>query len=204
MGVAYSHTDIMTSCTCKESRISKTDNSHCTKTTLISTEDTTAKLVRESWKHIVPKIDQYGVDIFLRIFQVRPDVIKIFPFRHKKGDELLADLHFQMHARRFMKAIGTMVDHMESPELVLYPILIKLGEIHVSTTGEFFDSYLDIFLGSVLYVWKKNLGSAYFNTEMEQAWKEIFLIMVDKLREGHSEKLAELKSKTTKTNEGSV
>ena len=118
---------------------------------------------------------------------------KLFPFREKSGDELLRDMLFQMHAKRFVQAIGTMVEHVEGPDLVLYPILVQLGRLHAVHTGESFDSYLDTFLGAVLYVWKVQLGSS-FTPSVECAWKHLFIVMVEKLREGLALRLAELKT----------
>ena len=210
MGASTSqNSDTMASCGCrsggnsnksvdknaKQDKKPLVDNDISTNDILVEpkTTDVDIQLVRDSWKTISKHMDQCGVSIFLKIFEDRPSTKQLFPFRDKNGDELLSDILFQMHAKRFMQAIGTMVDHAEGPELVLFPILIQLGQLHAIHTGESFDSYLDTFLGAVLHVWRMHLG-ATFIASVERAWKHLFVEMVGKLREGLSLKLTELKT----------
>jgi len=146
--------------------------------------DVEIAVVRETWTIIENDVTNCGVLLFLRIFELRPDAKEYFTFKNKCGEDLLADLHFQMHARRFMKAVGSMVDHADSPDLTLYPILLHLGEVHFGYTGKFFIVYMDTFLEAIWHLWTTQMGRS-FSSDVQDAWRHLLQIMVTKLKEGH-------------------
>ena len=149
--------------------------------------DNEIRIIRDSWKIIDAHFDKCGIELFLRIFELRPEAKEYFTFKDKCGDVLIADVQFQMHSKRFMKAVGSMVDHADSPDLTLYPILLQLGEVHVCHTGQFFTIYMDTFLEAIWHVWTRQLGRT-FKLEVQTAWKHLLQIMVTKLKEGHATK----------------
>ncbi len=57
-------------------------------------------LIRGTWDYIARDMDAVGVQIFLRIFDRRPAVKRLFPFRDVWGDALIRDPVFQAHAHR--------------------------------------------------------------------------------------------------------
>ncbi|XP_060062631.1 neuroglobin-like [Ylistrum balloti] len=144
-------------------------------------------IIKNTWKKMCNNITGHGIKVFLRIFQLHPNVKQLFPCRDKEGDDLLRDQNFKGHASRFMQAVGAAVDNIDHIEEVLTPLLLGLGRQHINFTG-FKNEYFDVFTEAMMYTWHEELQDK-FTDETSIAWATIFAFIMRKLKEGHAEAL---------------
>ena len=124
-----------------------------------------------------------GSKVFQKIFELNPLVKNLFPFKHVEGADLLLEPNFKGHASRFMNAVGAVVDNLDNLDEALAPLLIGLGENHVTFDG-FKPEYFNFFAQAMHLVWKEDLKSKY-TTEAEEAWKAVFAFIMDNLKLGY-------------------
>ena len=141
------------------------------------------KVIRKTWNKLSNDISGLGVQIFLRIFVLKPDLKQLFPFRNDKGDELVSDAIFRGHASRFVQAIGAAIDNMDELNNAMGPMLEDLGGQHIRYDG-FKPEYWDIFIESVLGIWKKELRRRLTH-KASDAWRVLFEFMISKMKEGY-------------------
>lgn len=60
------------------------------------------KLIRHSWRYLSNHFDltELGCDVFLKIFELNPEVKNMFPCRDVEGEDLLRNADFKGHASR--------------------------------------------------------------------------------------------------------
>ena len=143
------------------------------------------KVIRKTWNRLSKDLSRLGVQIFLRIFVLKPDLKQLFPFRDDEGDELVADTVFRGHASRFVQAIGAAIDNMDDLNHAMGPMLEDLGKQHLGYDG-FKPEYWDIFIESVLDIWKKEL-SRKLTYKASEAWRVLFEFMISRLKEGYNQ-----------------
>lgn len=143
------------------------------------------RLVRKTWNRLSRDMPGLGVNIFLRIFVLKPDLKQIFPFRDFGEDDLVTDSCFRGHASRFVQAIGAAIDNMDDLHNAMGPMLEGLGGQHLHYEG-FKPEYWDIFIEAVLDIWKLKLRRK-FTSNVSDAWKILFEFMCSKLKEGYNE-----------------
>jgi len=75
--------------------------------------------------------------VFLRIFEYRPSVKRMFPFRDAWGDQLIRHAQFVEQAHRFMRVIGIVVGAVDRLRAGRggSPALYELGRRHVNIEG---------------------------------------------------------------------
>ena len=125
--------------------------------------------------------------VFLRIFEYRPTVKKMFPFRDAWGDQLIRHPQFVLQAHRFMKVIGIVVhavDRLRSGRGGS-PALYELGRRHVFIEG-FLPDYFDAFTRAVIYVWQQELREA-FSSDVADAWRALFAYIIEQLKDGYED-----------------
>ena len=83
------------------------------------------RLLRETWKIISEDQQNHGVKLFLRIFHHKPETKKLFPFGHLSDDDLLHNVVFRSHAKRFMHAVDTTIQNLDALEVALIPVLLR-------------------------------------------------------------------------------
>ena len=83
---------------CTSSVYSKTSG---TFNTILNQEQ--VAMINENWKLIDPHLTIVGKQIFLRIFEQKPECKSLFPFKNYWGDDLTKHPVFSAHAHRFIK-----------------------------------------------------------------------------------------------------
>ncbi|XP_067676830.1 hemoglobin subunit mu-like [Haliotis asinina] len=139
-------------------------------------------LVRRTWRYLAGDMTGIGSKVFIRIFNLYPNVKQLFPCRHKEGTELLRDPNFKGHASRFMQAVGAVVDNMDDLDTSLSPLLIGLGRQHINFNG-FIPENFDAFTQSMTLTWEEELNG-HFTEEVKDAWVAVFRFIMMKLKEG--------------------
>lgn len=145
-------------------------------------------IIRSTWKKISNDLSGRAAMVFLRIFELHPQIKNLFPCRDLEGEKLLNDHHFKGHASRFMQAVGAAVDNLDDME-VLSPLLTGLGRRHVLFQG-FRPKYWDAFTEAILFVWKQELKFR-FNGDARDSWQAVLNFIIIKLNEGYNEALRE-------------
>ena len=125
--------------------------------------------------------------VFLRIFEYRPSVKRMFPFRDAWGDQLIRHPQFVQQANRFMRVIAIVVNAVERLRSGLggSPALYELGRRHVTIEG-FLPDYFDVFTRAVIYVWQQELREM-FSSDVAEAWRLLFAYIIGQLRDGYEE-----------------
>ena len=81
-------------------------------------------IIRTTWAKL-SEIDTIGVDIFMRIFELIPEVKQFFPFKHAVGDALIHHPVLKSHAMRFFNAIGMTVHNLDAWEVNMSHLFIR-------------------------------------------------------------------------------
>ncbi|XP_071115047.1 hemoglobin subunit mu-like [Haliotis cracherodii] len=142
-------------------------------------------LVQKTWPYLAGDIAGIGSKVFIRIFQLYPNVKQLFPCRHKEGKELLQDQNFKGHASRFMQAVGAVVDNIDDLDRSLSPLLIGLGRQHIHYNG-FIPENFDAFTESMTLTWSEELKGR-FTEEVKDAWEAVFDFIMMKLKVGFAQ-----------------
>ncbi|CAH1169870.1 unnamed protein product, partial [Phaedon cochleariae] len=87
-------------------------------------------LVKKSWESIVMKQPtEYGIRLFMRLFEIQPNHQKPFPFRDIPTQELPKSKKFHAHCNSVIYSVGSMVGAIDDNEL-LESIGLKIGSNH--------------------------------------------------------------------------
>ena len=123
--------------------------------------------------------------VFLRIFEYRPSVKRMFPFREAWGDQLIRHAQFIQQAHRFMHVISVVVNAVDQLRTGTgsSPALYELGRRHVNIEG-FLPDYFDVFTRAVIYVWNQELRES-FSPDVADAWRTLFAYIIGQLKEGY-------------------
>jgi len=125
--------------------------------------------------------------VFLRIFEYRPSVKRMFPFRDAWGDQLIRHSQFVLQANRFMRVIAFVVgavDRLRGGRSGS-PALYELGRRHVTIEG-FLPDYFDVFTRAVIYVWQQELREQ-FSADVDDAWRTLFAYIIGQLKDGYED-----------------
>ena len=150
------------------------------------------RIVRRTWSRLTGELTQNGIRVFHKIFDIKPELKELFPFRKLEGEELINCHVFQGHASRFMQAVGAVVDNLDDPDTALSPLLLDLGRNHVSFEG-FEPAYWDVFREALTHVWKEQLRHR-FTPEANEAWQSVFMFIQYKLKEGYASSVPHTKN----------
>jgi Globin len=138
------------------------------------------QLIRATWSTLAPRDADYehlGSEVFLRIFQRHPELLKLFPFGNSENLEqqqhqspadrqlqfIQSHPAFRNHMAAFVNSIGMAVDTLDDWDGLLTDTLLTLGAAH-STTRGFTVQNFEAFAESLIYVWKKHL-TAYLDQQ---------------------------------------
>ena len=147
------------------------------------------EIILETWGNVNNNKVEKGVQIFLKIFEKKPDAKQLFPFRDLTGDDLTSNTTFRLHARRFMDAIQNTVEHLDALDVSCGPTLILLGKRHVWIKELKSAGYMEAFVESVASVFEKELPNNS-GTEVYDTWRKVFSFLVNKLFEGYDQEAA--------------
>jgi hypothetical protein len=145
-------------------------------------------VIRSTWKVLSSQTDTLATDIFLRIFELRPEIKDFFPFRTATGDALVQHPYFRGHSMRFINAVSMTVLNLGAWEVILIPSLHQLGNHHTRIPG-FTTDMFEGFYHAMNDVWSRHLGRSY-NTTTRKIWCKIFRFLIDQVKVGYFEGLS--------------
>ena len=134
------------------------------------------------------QLDEMGVLVFMRIFEIAPETRDAFPQFKRLVDraDLLGNVMFRCHARRFVRAVQSVVDNIDSLDIVARPNLERLGRKHREFTG-FRPSYLQAFETAMDEIWRDQLGRRRYGPSTRRAWKKVFELITSTVLDGYIE-----------------
>ncbi len=145
------------------------------------------RLVTESWNILKKNSQAVGKRVFLRIFEIRPQIKNLFDFRDEWGDALLKHPQFIAHAQRFMTVIGEVVSSLSTNAglpTVATPRLHALGQSHTRHKG-FTPDYFNVFYKSMCLIWSQELNERYRDAT-RHAWETLMEYVIEQMRDGYN------------------
>ncbi|KAH3706564.1 hypothetical protein DPMN_065951 [Dreissena polymorpha] len=159
----------------------------------ISQEDMV--IVRRTWPYLCKNLQDNGLQVFLRIFEIAPEIKHLFHVENVRHTELIKNATIKGHASRFMNAIGAAVDNLDDLDSRFAKLLITLGEQHTNYTG-FKVEYFETFYEAMMWQWERCLGSM-FTFDVAKTWSHVFAYIMVKLQQGYYSVRKGLESKGT-------
>ena len=141
--------------------------------------------IRSCWEVITLNKEHIGRQIYLRVFEVKPEVKDLFAFREAWGDELITHPDFRSHILGFMAAVQKGIEELDNLELKYAPFLQTLGAKHTRTDGFNAENFA-LFENAIVYILRRELSNE-FNTEKENAWKVFLRYIMDTMSDGYNE-----------------
>ena len=141
--------------------------------------------IRSSWEVVSLNREHIGRQIYLRLFEQKPEVKDLFSFREAWGDELITHPDFRSHIIGFMAAVQKGIEELDSLELKYAPFLQKLGAKHTRTNG-FNEDNFTLFEDAIIYILRRELSNE-FNVDKENAWKTFLRYIINTMAEGYNE-----------------
>lgn len=146
-----------------------------------------AKIVRSTWPLVAQDLSGNGLQIFLKIFELRPDVKKLFHVENVRHSELARNQVIKGHGTRFMSAIGVVVDSInesDDTKQKLVDVLHVLGQQHKRYSG-FRPDYFETFYEALMWRWEMCMQEL-FTPDVASTWSHLFVYMMEQLKEGYS------------------
>jgi hypothetical protein len=147
-------------------------------------------LVRLSWEELKTNtgLINLGKKVFLKIFNLKPEIKGMFPFKDAWGDELIRHPKFVLHSERFMLIIDCCVQNLESIKTEYSEMLTNLGRAHVGYKG-FNSENFDVFMKAIWFVWYHQLKDK-MDPDVEDAWKKLLQFIITQQRAGYEAELS--------------
>jgi hemoglobin-like flavoprotein len=143
------------------------------------------RIVKETWKYMTKDLAENGLQVFLRIFELSPDVKKLFHVEDVRHSELSKNQSIRAHGHRFILAIGAAVhclDDEDTDKDELNKILLVLGQQHKQFSG-FNPEYFEVFYEALMWRWEICMGEK-FTKDVSDTWSHVFFYLMLKLKEG--------------------
>lgn len=145
-------------------------------------------LLRSSWQQLCVKRSRnfLGHQIFLRIFELNPEIKKSFQFSDAHGNDLINHPMFKAHVKNFASIIDSSIRNLDNLKPIQAPTLYALGTTHQSVEG-FNKNNLEIFLKAMLLVLRQEFKSALDvdDLEVEVAWRRLLEFIVFQINLGY-------------------
>jgi hemoglobin-like flavoprotein len=145
------------------------------------------KTVQQTWPSLAKDLQGNGLQIFLRIFEICPEIKFLFHVENVRHSQLARNDTIKAHGKRFINAIGFAVENLEDIEQEdnkLCKFLFNLGKQHQNFQA-FKPEYFEIFYEALMCQWELCMGDR-FTTEVANAWSHLFVFLMEKLKEGYS------------------
>lgn len=142
-------------------------------------------LVLSQWDQIAERLTETGIQVYLLIFQLAPDVKDTFVYRNLDGEELVQNTLFRCHARRFMRSVAMTIANLDDLDVIVSPNLIELGRKHRKVKG-FRTEHLEAFEKAMIEVWSRQLVDGFTETSAG-AWQKLFRMITERVREGYGD-----------------
>ena len=139
-------------------------------------------LIKKTWKLISIDPTEIGIQLFLHLFTIKPEVKQVFRFGTKDNSDLLNDHVFRSHASRFIQTIGATVEGLDNPNMNIASLLRNLGRQHLKypdTDHVYFKYFVEAMMCTLQDVLK-----AKFTSDVQTAWLYILEFIVLNLAEG--------------------
>jgi len=150
------------------------------------------QLIDSTWKQLSISFDtnaeeELGVRIFMRIFQLNPEIRSAFPTFDDLHDleAMRRNVFFRCHGRRFVRAVRSVVDNLDALDVTAVPNLDRLGRIHRDFHG-FRTDYLRTFETAMEDVWREMLGRKFDKTT-RRAWRKVIKLITSTVLHGYEE-----------------
>ncbi|XP_045191263.1 globin D, coelomic-like [Mercenaria mercenaria] len=143
------------------------------------------RIIKSTWKFLTKDLSANGLQVFLKIFELCPEVKKLLKVENVRPSELARNQVIRAHGTRFMNAIGAAVDCLNGQENEhenLDNVLFVLGQKHKGS-HEFKSEYFEVFYKALMWRWGLCMGDN-FTPEVADTWSHVFLYMLEKLKEG--------------------
>lgn len=142
-------------------------------------------IVTKTWKIMAKDLPGNGLQVFLRIFEIAPDVKKLFSIEHERHSDVVRNVMIRSHASRFMQAIGAAVDRINDLDRSndLDRLLHCLGQQHTHYVG-FSPDFFEVFYEALMWQWERNMDKT-FTQEVADAWSHVFAYVMWRLKEGY-------------------
>ncbi|XP_045191259.2 neuroglobin-like [Mercenaria mercenaria] len=143
-------------------------------------------IVRRTWPTLVKDIQGNGLQVFLRIFELCPEVKELFYLENVRLSEIARNVIIKAHGARFISAIGAAVDNLDDfdqEDNKLCRLLFILGQQHKRYTG-FKPEYFEVFYEALMWQWERCMGDQ-FTPEVSDTWSHVFVYILEKLKEGY-------------------
>ncbi|XP_074658496.1 neuroglobin-like [Tubulanus polymorphus] len=141
-------------------------------------------LIRMSWEIVSDNLQNNGMMIFMRLFQLDRDLLRVFKSiltTNKIYDESDVDEEkLSQHSLIVMQSLGAAVESLED-SLFLTNVLIAIGEKHAQHHVK--EHMLPRMWPAVRFAFKEILQDCYTD-EIEKAWKIVFEFLISKIGEG--------------------
>ncbi|XP_045191260.2 hemoglobin subunit beta-2-like [Mercenaria mercenaria] len=145
--------------------------------------------LRRTWPTLANDLQGNGLQLFLRIFDMCPEVKVLFSVENVRPSQLARNVNIKAHGARFANAIGSVVESLDEynqKDNKSCKFLFALGQKHKRFTG-FKPEYFDIFYEALMCQWKRCMGDQ-FTPEVSEAWGHLFVHIMETLKEGYFSK----------------
>ncbi|XP_028409006.1 neuroglobin-like [Dendronephthya gigantea] len=155
---------------CQSSKMVITDGQ--TNSTAKKMSKSNKKIVQEMWFELKPDLKNFGVSIFIRLFEEAPEAQDLFyNFRDLKNqDELIQSLKELDHVARVMNAFGNCIELLEDMEQFSNTVQ-GLGRTHIKIGIN--ESHINLF-GKVVMDLLVDYCHVSWTVQKENAWKNFF------------------------------
>lgn len=150
------------------------------------------QIIERTWRQLAVEgsnedVNDIGVRVFTRIFQLAPDVKSAFPMfgNLETPEQMSKNVMFRCHGKRFFRAVQSVVEHLDSLDVFVVPNLNVLGRQHRHFDG-FEPRYLATFETAMEEVWKEVLGRA-FDQRARKAWRKVFKLITSTVQRGYED-----------------
>jgi len=129
-------------------------------------------MVAKTWPRII-KDESMGARLYVNLFDLAPETLKLFPFRNVKN--LLESYQLKTHGNKILGLFGNVVKHMNDLDLVV-PSLSKFGEQHIAWHVS--DQMFELISLAAMKTFRSFLGLEY-TMEVHEAYRVFFNIIIE-------------------------
>eukprot|EP00232_Nephroselmis_pyriformis_P018315 CAMPEP_0182901382 /NCGR_PEP_ID=MMETSP0034_2-20130328/29609_1 /TAXON_ID=156128 /ORGANISM="Nephroselmis pyriformis, Strain CCMP717" /LENGTH=853 /DNA_ID=CAMNT_0025035791 /DNA_START=131 /DNA_END=2688 /DNA_ORIENTATION=+ len=127
------------------------------------------EVIRRTWKLVSKQAQKNGERMFLKVFDIRPDILALFPFHQDENIEQSAGL--RRHSFAVMTIIGRAVASLGKDMSHFNETLRDLGKTHAALHVD--DSHFTAMGTALLWTIELALGSEW-TPEVKQAWTRLY------------------------------
>ncbi|XP_072544057.1 neuroglobin-like [Salminus brasiliensis] len=152
--------------------------------TVVNLGEKQKELIKESWRALQRDATKAGVIMFVRLFENHPECKDaFFDFRNVTDPKVQASRELRTHGLRVMSFLEKCVARLEKPER-LEQLVLELGRkhYHYHSNPKYY-----MYLGLEFIRVIKPILKESWSSELEEAWKTLFLYLTQMMRLGFQE-----------------